>query len=141
MFCYHYCKKLNNNFFNENISLNNLDFLIKELNLIKKDLIKEYWINNARIISKNNELSFNYINDISIHYKNNFLIQNYEKIECKSFNFYDIDISCEYLLYENNENNEKILLKKYKDYLTLEIHSNNENDKIFLYNNILNNIK
>ena len=91
MYCYHYCKKLNNNFFNENISLNNLDFLIKELNLIKKGVIKEYWINNVQIISLNNNLSFNYINDISIHYKNNFLIQNYDKIKCKPFNFYDIE--------------------------------------------------
>tara|TARA_B100000745_G_scaffold294244_1_gene237009 strand:- start:112 stop:534 length:423 start_codon:yes stop_codon:yes gene_type:complete len=135
--CYYYCKVININdkIFNEKISLEKLKEILNELKLLKIGKIKEYWINNVQIISLNNQLSFNYINDISIDYKDNFLIQKFNKIECKPFNFCNIDLDDEFILYENKE--KTIELREFNSYLTLQFYFD-INDNNFLYNNILN---
>ena len=141
MYCLHYCKKINNHFYNEKINKKYMEKLCNDFSLYKKyKHIKEYWINNVQIIIKDNILKFNYINDKNINYKDNFLIQEYEIKKCISFNFYDIDIESEYHLYEND--NGHIKMKEYKDYITIEIYMDNLNnyDKK-LYNHILNNIE
>ena len=42
-----------------------------------------------------------------------------------SFNFKNVHLEDEYILYENTVNNIKIILKKYEDYITLEFETVN----------------
>ena len=138
MYKYYYCKHINDNFYNSKININNLSSLIDKYNLVLKNYIKEYWINNVQIISNKNNIEFYKINDKEIKYKNNYIIQEYNIEDCSPFNFNGAHMEDEYILYENIINNIKIILKKYDNYITLEFQSENliNNDK-FLYYNII----
>ena len=131
--CYHNCKKMESDFFSEKILLCKLNDILNKFDLSKIGYCKEYWINNVQIISYKNHLTFHYVNDISINYKDNFLIQTFIKSKCKPFNFFDTDLNEEYILYENKEQN--IQLKEFNKYLTLQLF--NINDDNLIYYNIL----
>jgi len=140
MFLYHYCKKINNDTFDEKIPFSKLNDLIEKFKLKESYHIKEYWMNNVQIINKRDKLTFTYIEDLDISYdeKNNFLIQEYIETPCKSFNFYETDLEDNYLLYENIINDITVYLKKYNNYLSVEfICDNKEKFNDFFYiNNI-----
>ena len=133
MFLFHYCKEVTNNTFDEKISKEELNNLIQKYSLEKKGCIKEYWINNVQIISHDGELSYNYINDITIEKIDNFLIQEFECKECDPFNFYKTDLEYEYILYTNLVNNVLVNIKEFNDYLTIECQTDKKED-FFLYN-------
>ena len=82
------------------------------------------------IISNQNNLIFQYINDISANYdkKNEILIQEYTLIPCIAFSFYTPDIEEEYYLYESIVDDSRIRLKEFNNYLTLELSCNNLSD-------------
>ena len=139
MFLYHYCKEINDNTFDEKLSLSKLSELILQFELKEIGFIKEYWINNVQIISNNGKLEFNYIEDKDILYdkKNSCLIQNFIKKPCNIFSIYNVDLEDKYLLYENIINDITINLKKYSDYLSLEFTCDNKekfNDFFYIYN-------
>ena len=139
MYKYYYCKLINNNFYNSKINLNKLSYLIKNYNLNFKSSIKEYWINNIQIISDKNSIKFNKIIDKNIKYENEYLIKEYNINGCTPFNFNEIHLEEEYVLYENIINDVKIILKKYLKYITLEFESDNliNNNNNFLCYNII----
>jgi len=136
MYNYYYCNKLNDNFYNQKININKLTSLIKEYKLINKGIIKEYWINNVKIISNKGEIKFYKVVDKNIFYKNNYLIQEYEEYDMIPFNFYETKLENEYILYKNTIENIDIFLKKYDDYITIEFCSKNliNNDNFLCYN-------
>tara|TARA_B110000003_G_C16394317_1_gene435716 strand:- start:205 stop:609 length:405 start_codon:yes stop_codon:yes gene_type:complete len=131
--CYHNCHKQCDDIYCEKIPLCNLTDILNKFILSKIGQCKEYWINNVQIISYKNNLTFSYINDLSIDYKDNFIIQTFTKNECKPFNFFHTDLNDEFILYENKEKN--IQLKEYKNYLTFQVF--NINDDNLIYYNIL----
>ena len=133
MFLFHYCKEVTNNTFDEKISKEELNNLIQKYSLEKKGCIKEYWINNVQIISHDGELSYNYINDITIEKIDNFLIQEFKSSKCNPFNFYKTDLEYEYILYTNLVNNVLVNIKEFNDYLTIECQTDKKED-FFLYN-------
>ena len=133
MYNYYFCSKINDEFYDHKLDLNKLSYLIDKYDLICKNKVKEYWINNVNIIS-DDTLSFYKIIDKNINYDNNYLIHNYDKKSCSSFNFHETNIEDEYILYENMINNIKIIVKEYDDYITLHYESKNIiNNNNFLY--------
>ena len=138
MYKYYYCRQIDDNFFNNKISLDKLSHLIKKYELELLGTIKEYWINNVLIISNKKDIKFFKIIDKEIKYENNYLIQEYISKNCSPFNFNNVHLEEEYILYENTLNNIKIILKKYEDYITLEFETVNLiNIDNFLYYNII----
>ena len=119
-----------NNIYNIQIPLRDKNKIIQKYGLLEKGKIKEYWINNVNIISNQNNLIFQYINDISANYdkKNEILIQEYTLIPCIAFSFYTPDIEEEYYLYESIVDDSRIRLKEFNNYLTLELSCNNLSD-------------
>ena len=89
MYIYHYCKIVNEYLFNEKIPCDQKTYLIHKYDLKFKGRIKEYWDKNVRILSSDNKLSFQYINDISIIYKDNYLLQECDMKPCKIYSFYN----------------------------------------------------
>ena len=136
MYNYYYCDKLNNKFYNQKININNLPSLINKYKLINKGIIKEYWINNVKIISNKDDIKFYKVIDKNISYKNNYLIQEYDQYDMNSFNFYETHLENEYILYKNTIEDIDIFLKKYDDYITIEFCSKNliNNDNFLCYN-------
>ena len=138
MYKYYYCNQIDDNFFNNKIAFDELSHLIKKYELKLISQIKEYWINNVLIISNKKDIKFFKIIDKEIKYENNYLIQEYISKNCISFNFKNVHLEDEYILYENTLNNIKIILKKYEDYITLEFETVNLiNIDNFLYYNII----
>ena len=125
MYKYYYCNQIDDDFFNNKISLDKLSHLIKKYELKLMGPIKEYWINNVLIISNKKDIKFFKIIDKEITYENNYLIQEYISKNCSPFNFKNVHLEDEYILYENTLNNIKIILKKYEDYITLEFETVN----------------
>ena len=78
--------------------------------------------------------------EISSGYDNNYLIHNYDKEICIPFNFYESHLEDEYTIYENIiEEDTKIIIKKYDDYITLHYECENiinNNNNFLYYNNI-----
>jgi len=136
MYKYYYCELISSNFYNSKISLNKLSYLIEKYGLNLKSDVKEYWINNIQIISDKNNVKFNKIIDKNIRYDNEYLIQEYNIDECEPFNFNEIHLEEEYVLYENIISDTKIILKKYLGYITLEFESENliNNNNFLCYN-------
>lgn len=64
------------------------------------------------------------------------MIQEYNIYECDPFNFNEIHLEDEYVLYENIISDVKIILKKYLGYITLEFESTNliNNNNFLCYN-------
>tara|TARA_B100000780_G_C20697216_1_gene277225 strand:+ start:102 stop:518 length:417 start_codon:yes stop_codon:yes gene_type:complete len=136
MYKYYYCKLISKNLYNSKISLEKLSYLIEKYDLNKQNCIKEYWINNVQIISDKKNVKFSKIIDNNIKYDNEYLIQEYNIDECRPFNFSEIHLEEEYVLYENIISDNKIIVKKYLEYITLEFESKNliNNNNFLCYN-------
>lgn len=136
MYKYYYCKYIKNNFYNNKININKLSYLIKKYDLKFISSIKEYWLNNIKIISDKNNINFYKIYDKNINYYNEYLIHEYLLENSEPFNFNKTNLEEEYILYENTINDIKIILKKYIDYITLEFETNNliNNNNFLCYN-------
>jgi len=136
MYKYYYCKYIKNNFYNNKININKLSYLIKKYDLKFISPIKEYWLNNIKIISDKNNINFYKIYDKNINYYNEYLIHEYLLENSEPFNFNKTNLEEEYILYENTINDIKIILKKYIDYITLEFETNNliNNNNFLCYN-------
>ena len=142
MFVFHTCFQINENTYHEDIPLEKLQELIKKFALTRIGKVKEYWINNVFIQSRENIISYQYVKDISISYdkKNNVLVQELETTSCKPFNFYKVDLEDEYIQYGNKIENVYIFLKKYKNHLTLEFSCDNKEKFNDFFLNIIYNI-
>ena len=138
MYNYYFCSEINDEFYDHKLDINKLEYLIDKYKLIKKGLVKEYWLNNVHIVSDDGNLSFRKIIDNTIGYSNNYLIHDYDINECVIFNFYESHLEDEYMLYENTVDNIKIIIKQYDEYITLHYESENiiNNKKLLYYNNI-----
>ena len=136
MYKYYYCKHIKDNFYNMKINIDKFSYLIKKYDLKFMSYIKEYWLNNIKIISDKNNINFYKIYDKNIKYENQYLIQEYLCNISAPFNFNETHLEDEYILYENTINDIKIILKKYIDYITLEFESNNliNNNNFLCYN-------
>ena len=132
MYNYYFCFKINDEFYNHKLDLDKLSYFIEKYDLKCKVDIKEYWINNVRIISNDN-IKFNKIIDKDIYFTNNYLIQKYDILECDTFSFYESHLEEKYILYENIINDIKIIVKKYDNFITLTYESENNIDNNFLY--------
>ena len=132
MYNYYFCSKINDEFYDHKLNNEYLSQLIDRYDLICKDKVKEYWVNNVQIIS-NGDLQFNKIIDRDVKYHNNYLIQEYDKLECDKFSFYESHLEEEYILYENIIKDVTIIVKKYEDFITLMYESENNIDNNFLY--------
>lgn len=133
MYHYYFCSQINEELYNHKLNNKHLSHLIDKYDLICKGAIKEYWINNIQIISTNDDLQFNKIIDRNIQFNDNYLIQEYDIFESDKFNFYESHLEEEYIMYENTINEIKIIIKKYKDFITLMYESENNIDDNFLY--------
>ncbi len=126
MFIYNYCIKDGDNFFNEKIDLNKKSEYINKFNLINKGNVKEYWINNVMIVDREGEKNFKYYEDISVQYKDNYLVQEVKLEDCISFNFFKTDTESEYGLYENIIDGIIYNLKVYDKFISFSFISENE---------------
>ena len=118
MYLFHYCKKINDFLFDEKIEKKHLQFIINKFNLQSKGEYKEYWDKNVKIIANKGLLDFLYINDLSVDYKNNYLMNEFETEKCIHYNFYKVDSEENYTLYENEIDSIKYILKVYDTYLS-----------------------
>lgn len=132
MYNYYFCSKINDDFYDHKLDINKLSYLINKYDLKCNGPVKEYWINNIRIIS-NNDLIFNRIIDKDIHFTDNYLIQKYDIYYCDKFNFSETHLEEEYILYENIIDDIKIIVKKYDNFITLIYQSQNNIENNFLY--------
>ena len=123
MYLFHYCKKINDFLFDEKIEKKHLQFIINKFNLQSKGEYKEYWDKNVKIIANKGILNFSYINDLSVDYKNNYLINEFETEKCINYNFYKVDSEENYTLYENEIDSIKYILKVYDTYLSFSYES------------------
>ena len=123
MYLFHYCKKINDFLFDEKIEKKHLQFIINKFNLQSKGEYKEYWDKNVKIIANKGILNFSYINDLSVDYKNNYLINEFETEKCINYNFYKVDSEENYILYENEIDSIKYILKVYDTYLSFSYES------------------
>mgnify|MGYP006923643336 CR=1 FL=1 len=57
MYNYYFCSKINDDFYDHKLDINKLSYLINKYDLKCNGSIKEYWINNVRIISNNDLIS------------------------------------------------------------------------------------
>ena len=57
MYNYYFCNKIDDDrqrqIYDQKININKLQYFIDKYNLICKNKVKEYWINNVNIISNN----------------------------------------------------------------------------------------
>jgi len=109
------------NIYDIRFSLSEKDNVLNEHDLQFKYHEKMYFLNNVVIKINPNGTFFNYENDISINVKGDFVIREYETLNCPSFSFYKSDVEEEYNLYENGDSS--IQLKEYHDYFTFEMIS------------------
>jgi hypothetical protein len=118
------------------IPLSMKDEIINNYKLEPHGPVKEYWINNVKIISNNDGFLFDYFIDENseIDLDLNILIEKYKKVESHSFNFYDSDIEEEYELYQKKNKEYIVQMKIYEKYLVLELSSENLSE---IKNNIL----
>ena len=123
MYLFHYCKKINDFLFDEKIEKKHLQFIINKFNLQSKGEYKEYWDKNVKILANKGLLNFSYINDLSVDYKNNYLINEFETEKCINYNFYKVDSEEKYILYENEIDSIKYILKVYDTYLSFSYES------------------
>ena len=123
MYLFHYCKKINDFLFDEKIEKKHLQFIINKFNLQSKGEYKEYWDKNVKILANKGLLNFSYINDLSVNYKNNYLMNEFETEKCINYNFYKVDSEEIYTLYENETDSIKYILKVYDTYLSFGYES------------------
>ena len=116
-----------------NIKLSNdyhKQLLIEKYNLINNSKIKEYWLKNVLITSDKVKNRFEYVIDINISYNkdNNYILHEYQTENCESFQFYEVDIEEEFILYTNKINDVEIILKEFVDYCTLTFRTDKLNN-------------
>ena len=109
------------NIYDIRFPLSEKDNVLNEHDLQFKYHEKMYFLNNVVIKINPNGTFFNYENDISINVKGDFVIREYETLNCPKFSFYKSDVEEEYNLYENGDSS--IQLKEYHDYFTFEMIS------------------
>tara|TARA_Y100000590_G_C15675192_1_gene997735 strand:- start:193 stop:636 length:444 start_codon:yes stop_codon:yes gene_type:complete len=117
-----YVKKQTDSFYDLRIDKKYKIEIIQQFSLEEGESIKEYWENNVQILaSKNNTITYQYIEDISIldDQKNNLLIQECKMNECPKYNFYQVNQEEEYLRYKKEMDNVTIILKEYTNHLEL----------------------
>ena len=132
MYLFHYCKKINDFLFDEKIDKKHLQFIINKFNLQSKGVFKEYWDKNVKILSNKGLLTYNYINDLSVRFENDYIINEFESEKCIHYNFYEVDSEENYTLYENEIDSIKYILKVYDTYLSFSYESENVMDiKLF----------
>lgn len=115
------------NIYDIKLPLSMKDEIINKYKLESYGRVKEYWINNVKIISNNRDVSFHYFIDQNneIDEDLNILIEKYKKIKCESFNFYHSDTEEEYESYQNENRDYIVQMKKYESYLVLELTGEN----------------
>lgn len=115
------------NIYDIKLPLSMKDEIINKYKLESYGRVKEYWINNVKIISNNRDVSFHYFIDQNneIDEDLNILIEKYQKIKCQSFNFYHSDTEEEYESYQNENRDYNVQMKKYESYLVLELTGEN----------------
>lgn len=115
------------NIYDIKLPLSMKDEIINKYKLESYGRVKEYWINNVKIISNNRDVSFHYFIDQNneIDEDLNILIEKYQKIKCESFNFYHSDTEEEYESYQNENRDYIVQMKKYESYLVLELTGEN----------------
>jgi hypothetical protein len=126
MFIYNFCKSLDNGIYDEKIKIEEKDIYIEKYNLIGKGSVKEYWINNVMILDNDNHKVFKYVEDISVEYADNYLIQEVKIDDCISFNFFKTDTEIKYELFENDVDGITYVLKVYDDFITYSYKSENK---------------
>ena len=127
---------IESNIYDIKIPLSMKEEIINKYKLESHGRVKEYWINNVKIISNNDGFLFDYFIDENseIDLDLNILIEKYKKVESQSFNFYDSDIEEEYELYQKKNKDYLVQMKIYEKYLVLELSSENLSE---IKNNIL----
>jgi len=127
---------IDENIYDIKLPLSIKDNLINKYHLESYGKVKEYWINNVKILCLKNSFLFDYFiaEDNVIDQDLNILIEKYNKIECLPFNFYTTDIEDEYELYQTENSDFSVQMKVYKNYLVLELSSENLSE---IKNNIL----
>jgi len=125
MYILHLCHLIDkeNNIYDEKISKDKLEELVKKFSLINKGSTREYCINNVLIIKTKESETYEYITDTDIIYKNDSIIRNCQIDECIPFSFFNVDIQEDYILYSGLFHGIKVLLKEFIHYLTLEFMS------------------
>ena len=126
MFIYNFCKSLDNGIYDEKIKIEEKDFYIEKYNLIRKGNVKEYWMNNVMVLDNDNNKIFKYVEDISVQYADNYLIQEIKMDDCISFNFFKTDTETKYELFENVVDEITHVLKVYDDFITYSYKSENK---------------
>ena len=116
-----YSNSRDENIYDIRFPLSEKDNILNEHDLQFKYHEKVYFLNNVVIKINPNGTFFNYENDISINVKGDFVIREYETLNCPRFSFYKSDVEEEYKLYENGDSS--IILKEYHDYFTFEMVS------------------
>tara|TARA_B100000686_G_C16104576_1_gene624946 strand:- start:157 stop:543 length:387 start_codon:yes stop_codon:yes gene_type:complete len=114
-----YSKPKGENIYDIRFQLSEKDNVLKEYNLKFKYNEKVYFLNNVIIKINPDGMFFNYENDISIHVNDEYIVREYEILNCPKFSFYKSDVEEEYKLYENGD--ASIQLKEYHDYYTFEM--------------------
>ena len=95
--------------------------------MISKGNVKEYWINNVMVLDNDNYKVFKYIEDISVQYADNYLIQEIKMDDCISFNFFlKLIQMTKYELFENVVGEITHVLKVYDNFITYSYKSENK---------------
>ena len=118
-----YSNSRDENIYDIRFPLNEKTSVLQKDNLQFKHIEKKYYLNNVVITINPNGCFFNYENDISVYTKGDYIVRNYDIIQCPKFSFYETDVEEEYKLYENEDSS--IRLKEYGNYYTYEISSSN----------------
>lgn len=123
-----FSKDKGENLYDIRFPINLKDKFLKDHNLFYKYEEKKIYIKNVVITINDAGMDYIYENDKNIEIDKDFIIRDYETIECPNFNFFYSDSEESYKLYENDESNVK--LKDFNDYFTFEIISEKKDLKI-----------
>ena len=78
------------------------------------------------VLDNDNYKVFKYVEDISVQYADNYLIQEIKMDDCISFNFFKTDTETKYELFENIVDEITHVLKVYDDFITYSYKSENK---------------
>jgi len=102
--------------YNTNITLDKYNYLIEKYNLKYVDQYKKYTIQNIKIISNLNTITFYKLKNK----KNIDNLEIYEISKSIPFSFFYTDKEEIYQLYMNSIHNVDIIMKKYKNFIKIE---------------------
>tara|TARA_B100000035_G_scaffold287252_1_gene272077 strand:+ start:65 stop:463 length:399 start_codon:yes stop_codon:yes gene_type:complete len=128
MFKVYYGESVNEKFFNLRIDIKNKQYYIDKYNLKNKGKSKDYFYNNIKINCLNNQFEFRKYISKNVIIKDKYLIEEFDEKCFNNFNFFNVDYEEEYNLYCNIKGEEKILLKDFNEYITLEMITDNLNE-------------